>query len=380
MSDTQYRLMQDDFVIGVITMQPSDDDWLRGVIDLEESIKKRVGWKAVRYADALDGLADFLRVTDEFGDNIRSREFQRALERLEDDETGPYLVAVSDESYVLDERRQRRSVESLGYRDGGLVTWQWRDDAGWETPEREEKPLFSTERNTFSCRPVIWKEGRHRVGGSPKHEGAIPEGTETPLHHLLTIDLADLHSPFHYDPEGIRFLPLYYPLAYGSGGPEIQYSVDSDDKITILNMSDPQPDDVDEAYVEVRELPEAGCEIIPLTYEEIRVRALHRHPSGHHGSFPLLDPDDHALWTSLGGDRPICFGGPTHQNVTSFICRNPACKSFESLVELELIVSLPPFPIVGESEFWHEFEGAYMEFCFALCPDCRTIIAFNVCD
>src|SRR6516165_9946704 len=92
------------------------------------------------------------------------------------------------------------------------------------------------------CRLVLSDAGMHRFGGPPAHTGVIPQGTDTPLHHFFSIDLSDINNPIRTDSD-IRYLPLYYPLKYGQGGPRVQYSVLSNTEIRILYMSDEAPDD-----------------------------------------------------------------------------------------------------------------------------------------
>jgi hypothetical protein len=372
MNATQYRLAHDDFIVGIVTLQQTESDALFGSIDLEEAIRKRVGWKGKRFADVFDALAGFLRVLDEEGKDSQSKEYRAAAERLEEGEISHYVF--SEQWYAVDEARRARGVELLGYRDGGLLTWQWRDDADLPKSASRACPLFAAERDLFGYRLWIQERGRHLFGGPPRHGGVVPEGTDTPLHHFLTLDLADLRSPIYYDPAMIRYLPLYYPLAYGTGGAECQYAVNSDDDIRILFLSDPAPDGED-AYVREPTLPEARADIVPLTYEQLRMRAF-----GQHCCCVGFDADDDALREEVGGNHSIYFGGPIPVNAATCTCRNPTCQSFGAPIELDVVITIPPVPIHGQTDFWYEFEGEAVDFCFGLCPDCRTIIAFNARD
>lgn len=198
-----------------------------------------------------------------------------------------------------------------------------------------------------------------------------PKGTDVPLHHFLSLDLTDLHSPYLYSPKAIRYLPLYYPLAYGMGGAEVQYEVLSDGEIKIHYMSDSTPDG-DDAYVEVAFLPKTQANIVPLSYEEVRMRAL----EVHHSNIDF-DTEDQKRWEIIGGNDAICFD---KQNTIPLTCHNPNCVSHNANVEFEKITEIAPIDINGKTDFWYEFEGAFITFCFALCPDCRTIFAFNRCD
>src|SRR6516162_9474248 len=83
--------------------------------------------------------------------------------------------------------------------------------------------------------------GSHRFGGPVTHRGACPRRAKVPLHRLLSLDLRDKSCPIETT-NPIRYLPLYFPLKYGQGGPELQYTVISDSKIKIIHLSDPKPD------------------------------------------------------------------------------------------------------------------------------------------
>jgi hypothetical protein len=62
------------------------------------------------------------------------------------------------------------------------------------------------------------------------------------------------------------------------------------------------------------------------------------------------------------------------------LCQNPACEFFGRPVWVQVIAAIPPIPVNGVDDFWHEHKGALdMDFYFVLCHYCKTIIAFNVC-
>lgn len=56
------------------------------------------------------------------------------------------------------------------------------------------------------------------------------------------------------------------------------------------------------------------------------------------------------------------------------MCRDPECQFFNRRVWLEVVASIPPVPINGAEDFWHEYEGGDMEFYLGLCRYCRTAI------
>jgi len=190
--------------------------------------------------------------------------------------------------------------------------------------------------------------GKHVFGGKATHKGSTPSNTNVPLHKLLSIDLSDSKIPFSV--EGLKKLPLYYPLKYGIGGPSIQYSVLSENEIDIIYMSDPQPDPEDEAYVQVESFP------------EVRLKT----------DSPVINDDDLSWFTiSLGGSETL-----DHQ---ADYCENPNCANYHKEPDVELIACVPPFPIPGKEDLWYEFEGAYLLFYFWYCNGCSTIIASNRC-
>ncbi len=233
-------------------------------------------------------------------------------------------------------------------------------------------PSFALE-DGRPCRLRLASAGPHRFGGPPAHRGATPRGTRTPLHLLLLLDLADPSCPVRSD-GAVRHLPLYYPLKFGFGGPTVQYAVTSDEEIDILHLSDEFPDPEDEQYVRVTELPSSPAEIVPLRYEEARIISFaggHFQPSA----------EDRAILDELNREHDLILIGGGRRlpvNAGDVICRNRKCQFFERRVWFEVIASVPPVPVRGSDEFWHEYQGGQVEFYFGLCRYCGTVIAFNV--
>jgi hypothetical protein len=173
----------------------------------------------------------------------------------------------------------------------------------------------------------------------------------------------------------VRFLPLYYPLKYGFGGPEVQYGIVSDTEIRILYLSPELPDNEEEQYVKVSELPESQAEILPLTYEEARILAFAGgcYQSNAEDSV-ILGRVDYNNFTSIGG-RPRRHRHPNRP--ARPICRNPECKWFNRGALTDSIAIIPTIPVNGSNEFWYEYRGG-PDFHFDLCWGCGTVIAFNV--
>jgi hypothetical protein len=172
----------------------------------------------------------------------------------------------------------------------------------------------------------------------------------------------------------MRYLPLYYPLKYGCGGPAVQYAVLSDDEIKILYMSDEVPDAAERQYVRVPQLPASAAEILPLRYEEARILEFV-------GGYFQPNADDSAILRELEREHPVILIGGYRRlpsNASDVICRNPECQLFNRRIWLDVVASIPPIPINGAEDFWYEYEGADMEFYFGLCRYCKTVISFNV--
>ncbi len=225
-------------------------------------------------------------------------------------------------------------------------------------------------------RLVLGETGPHYFGGPPRHKGVTPLGAEIPLHHFLSIDLVDANLPIRTTTP-IRWLPLYYPLKYGFGGPQVQYNVLSDTEIQILHMSDPTPDDEDLQYVAVPHLPDSRAKLVPLEYEEARILGFmtaDNYFKPNHEDLEILKRIDRNHLITIGGWQ---IGVRHAQDV---VCRNNGCKRFGRRVTFEALAAIPPVPINGIDDFWHQYQGGHMEFCFGLCGTCGTVIAFNRAD
>lgn len=192
------------------------------------------------------------------------------------------------------------------------------------------------------------RSGNHIFGGPPCHHGATPKNTSVPLHMLLSLDLTDSRLPFRSDT--LKFLPLYYPLKYGSGGSSVQYRIVSDERIEIIYLSDPEPDPEERAYVKIESFPE-----VPYSIGK------------------AIPNDDSIDWftTTIGGTCTL-----DHE---SDWCLNPQCPYYNTESKTDLIASIPPAPIDGHDDVWWDFQGSYMLFYFWLCRGCNGIIASNRC-
>lgn len=230
--------------------------------------------------------------------------------------------------------------------------------------------------NERPCRLVPAEQGAHQFGGVCNFSGLTPAGSEVLVQQLLLLDLSDPDMPFTCDPP-INSLPLLYPFKYGFGGPEMQYSVVSDTEVEILYLSDPEPDDPEGQYLQVETLPVQPLELRALTYEEARLLAFQRED----GYFQS-NSADRSLLKELDTKNLIALGGRRNyiENAPDIICRNPRCDCNGRRTHFHFLASVPPIPVQNQDEFWYEFQGAYVDFCFVLCSRCGTVITFNVAD
>ena len=230
--------------------------------------------------------------------------------------------------------------------------------------------------NRQPFRLVADSNGRHHFGGAVDIAGLTPTGATVPVQHVISFDLGDARIPIE-NGIGAQRLPLFYPFKYGCGGPDMQYDVRSDNEISILHMSDPEPDEPDGQYLQVDTLPNETFRIEPFTYEEARILgffAADAHFQPNDADNAILDALDINHLAKVGGYHPHIT------NVPDLVCKNPDCECNGSKLYFDLLLRLPPIPIRGDDEFWYEFQGAHMSFCFGLCRCCGTVIAFNVCS
>lgn len=189
---------------------------------------------------------------------------------------------------------------------------------------------------------VSQNDGPHVFGGQVTHLGATPEGSSVSVHKLFTLDLKDPHLPFLSST--VRYLPLYYPLKYGSGGASMQYEIVSEKEIRIIYLSDPEPDSSDDEYVHADVFP------------EVRYGAL----------LPIQNREKLNWFT-------VTVGGESALGHLSNQCENSDCIHYHKAPDVDLIAAIPP----GEDDIWWEFKGSYMYFYFWICRGCQTVLASN---
>lgn len=233
-------------------------------------------------------------------------------------------------------------------------------------------PIRKRNQRPFRLRPS--RNGRHQFGGACTFEGVVPDGSEVPLHQLLLLDLTDTSVPLETMPS-LKSLPLLYPLKYGMGGPSLQYSILDENRIEILFMSDPLPDPPDRQYVHVASLPIQQLDLVPFTYAEAKYDLFKREDV-----FFKSSRLDSWRFKEILTTRLIYFGGFRYHipNAGPPICRNPSCENFNRVTAWDFLASLPPVKVNKEDDFWYEFQGAFMDFVYLLCTECKTIMTFNI--
>ena len=230
-----------------------------------------------------------------------------------------------------------------------------------------------TKSNEQPFRLIPAKKGTHQFGGACGFSGLAPKNSDVPIQQVLLIDLRDSDIPLATEPQ-IDFLPLLYPFKYGGGGPEIQYSIVSETQVEILYLSDPEPDDPEWQYLQVAELPQQPLALKALTYQEARCLTFMREDGffqPNRADLKILNKLDVNNLIKLGGRRNHISNAPIIQ------CHNPKCDQHNKETVFQFVAMVPPIPVSGEDDFWYEFQGAHVDFCFGLCYYCGTIIAFN---
>lgn len=215
-----------------------------------------------------------------------------------------------------------------------------------------------------SCRVAFNRFGCHQFGGSPslQYSGIAPPA---PIHHLFTLDTNDRRSPIRF--EGVRYVPLVYPLAYSAGGGEISYQLHGDNHLEIVDLS--EFSEHDPPYFLLDALPERRATLAPLSYAERRIL----------GS-DIRDWSFMDRWRMQRLWNGECFriAGMLeyHSKLGNGPCRSPGNPDGRQCSGWRFAwfpATKRPF-----GDIWHEY-AADVWFCFAVCFDCNTIHAFNEC-
>lgn len=221
-------------------------------------------------------------------------------------------------------------------------------------------------------------EFAHSFGGAPRHRGVVPSGQTVPMHLMLNLDLSDPLTPVEPVEGGPRFLPLYYPLRYGGGGGEVQYSVDSDSQITILSPLEELGTDDGSDYPYPDQFPERPVRLMPMSYKQLRALAASECGTNHHFDDPDKKADFEILkemgyWSMIrlgGGFSPI-------QGDIKWACQNNACEWKGKHVRVDVFASLKG-DLPDQMSVWGMY-GSYVEIYFCLMSCCQTITTVNRC-
>ena len=196
------------------------------------------------------------------------------------------------------------------------------------------------------------------------------------MHLLMILDMNDPLVPVEPEDSSLRLLPLYYPLRYGVGGGEVQYSVDGDDRITIL--SDLHKECVDDGgdYPYPDQFPELPVSLIPLSYVQHRAIVASAQVANQFGEDPELKAD---LQIVRDLDYRIRFGDTVSpvQGAVQWPCQNKKCRFKGQHVRVDVFASFSS-ALTDEISIWGEY-GDEVEIYFCLMSCCRTITAVNRC-
>jgi hypothetical protein len=207
--------------------------------------------------------------------------------------------------------------------------------------------------------------GRHRFGGRPdiRFEGTPPPA---PIHHIFTLDTQDRRSPIRF--EGVRYVPLIYPLAYSSGGGQVAYRVVGDMKVQVIRLTEYDPEEP--PYFLLDALPERRCSLKPLTYAERRIA------KSRISDRSLLDRwRMRRLWN--GECFEVAGIMDYRPNIWDVPCPSPANSNGDRCSAWTFAIF--PASKVPFGDIWHEYSYTVW-FCFAICFRCGLIHAFNTCD
>jgi hypothetical protein len=221
-------------------------------------------------------------------------------------------------------------------------------------------------------------EFNHSFGGLPAHSGATPAGCKAPMHLLLSLDMRDPMVPLDSDGGYLTCLPLYYPLRYGCGGGETQYSVDSDTHITVFDGMQELGEDEGLDYPFPESFPSLPVTLRALSYLEMRAIAVSEYGTGNITEDPEKTRDLEIL-KSIDYWRMIRFGGgfSAIQGDILWLCRNPNCEHQGKPARVEVFASIVGSP-TEEISIWGDY-GECVEIYFGLMPCCKTITTVNRC-
>jgi hypothetical protein len=235
--------------------------------------------------------------------------------------------------------------------------------------------ILRERRGSRPCRLSLNRTGRHQFGGTRCDLSYVGVTLEKPIHHFLTLDTNDPLCPV----ESSQFtkLPLVYPLLYGAGGGEIQYTVETNSEIHVHHLSECCPDS---PYVDHDELPSSRASLVKLSYGEERlVCAIDGHFSRKRMSYfdrIRLNRCDGGDFWRVGGHFQSCQG-PVWS-----LCQNSACDWSDGFGG-DTKSQIWPIALIRATtrqlgDIWGEFSQD-VEFYFGYCPHCGAIHVVNRC-
>ena len=174
--------------------------------------------------------------------------------------------------------------------------------------------------NCKTTRVTFHPRGQLQFGGCLKDVKISGLPVPAPIHHFLTLDTRDVFCPVT-SITSVK-IPLIYPLLYGFGGGEIQYSIRGDNEIRIHSISSYSSES--SPYVDHQELPLRQVQLQPLTYAQERVFcALEGYFSRKQLSWLdrwRLSRIENGNFWRVGGHFSTC------QGTVWSLCVNPECQ------------------------------------------------------
>jgi hypothetical protein len=222
----------------------------------------------------------------------------------------------------------------------------------------------------------VAKSGRHLFGGSRDDLSFSAVSLPKPIHHFLTLEVSDRLCPVKSDV--FTRLPLIYPLLYGAGGGEIQYSVVDDGRIEVHDLSSCFEND---PYVTHTELPRFNVSLRKIPYAQERLACALK------GYLPRnrlswldrirLRGSQNLGFFRMGGHFESCQG-PIWQ-----VCKNPRCDWRNGFGKTDNCSQIRPIAVFHATthivgKVWDQYSED-VEFYFGYCPHCSAIHAVNRC-
>ncbi|WP_442510518.1 hypothetical protein SH528x_002143 [Novipirellula sp. SH528] len=218
------------------------------------------------------------------------------------------------------------------------------------------------------ARLVRADDGTSAFGGDVRHEGAHPKHWKQPLHLVAMLDARSADFPLGNYPHDA--LPLYYPFA--SDFPSLQYRIESDSAIQIVNVSRYQTSK--RPMIETTFLPQFRANLVAFTYDEARAIAVSETYPSYESSATdreLLDATD-AFSSVRTGANLRTFQGDVDNE-----CHNLDCLYHGKSCRIDIFCIAPCSRALAPNSHWGTYSSD-VDLVFGTCRFCDTIVARSV--